>query len=335
MNRLDAIRRRMALLRTVRDFFEARDFEEVETALLIEANAPEPHIDALAVDVRSGPATQRRYLRTSPELALKRLLGRGLERGFEIARVFRDDEQGPQHRVEFTLLEWYRSAEDYTVLMEDCDALLAQCCRSLGVGPRVPGLHAPCDLDAGCERLTMSEAFARHAHLDLVPYLDGDGRGLRDAAQQAGVCLVPALRDDAAPDFEAVFFSIFLSAVEPELGRARPTILYEWPAPLAALSRRKPSNPRVALRFELYAGGLELANAFDELTDPAEQTARFTQDRSARQLDARDPYPLPDAFLSDLVRVQPCCGIALGLERLLMLLHAESDLVDAAVPWAL
>jgi lysyl-tRNA synthetase class 2 len=335
VNLLDRMRQRAALRRTLRAFFDARGFDELETPILIAANAPEPFLEALAVDVTQGGHRQRGYLRTSPELAIKRLLAAGLQRGYEWARVFRDDEQGALHRVEFTLLEWYRAGAGYTALMDDCDALLEHCCRALGLGPVVTGPHGPCDLGQGCERLSMGEAFARHAGVELEHHLPDDGRGLRAAALRAGVSLPPAVRDDEDPSFESVFFPIFLSAVEPALGRARPTLLHEWPAPLGALARRKPGDPRLALRFELYAAGLELANAFDELTDPVEQAARFAEERAARQAAGRDPYPVPGEFLQDLARVPPSCGIALGVERLQALLHGQPDLEQAALPWAL
>ncbi len=333
MDVLQTVQRRCALQRALRAFFEQRGFVEAETPLLIPANAPEDHIDALSLEAQIGAEQHQLYLRSSPELALKRLLAAGGRRVFELARVARDGEHDHDHRVEFTLLEWYRADCGYETLMSDCDELLAHCCQVLGIGPVVPGVHGPCDLARGCERLSVAEAFEQHAGIALLPMLPGDGAGLAAAAHRSGVALPPSLAHDPAPDFEELFFAVFLTAVEPKLGLARPTLLYEWPASMAALARRHPERPELALRFELYAGGLELANAFDELTDPVEQRQRFERSAAARRAAGRAPYPSPEAFLSDLGQMPPSAGIALGFERLLMLLHGDREIDPAGLPW--
>jgi lysyl-tRNA synthetase class 2 len=334
MDLIAAQLRRRELLRAVRAFFDQRGFLEVETAQLICANAPEPHIDALPVTLHAdeGQQTLPRFLRTSPELALKRLLAHGAERIYEIARVARDADHDAQHRVEFTLLEWYRAGAGYQALMDDCDALLLACADALGQGRVVQGPSGACDLGAGAERLSVTEAFRRHAALELEPFLHGDAAGLARAVVEAGIALPWPAQEGTRP-FEDVFFAAFISAVEPRLGIERPTLLCEWPAPMAALARRSPQRPEVALRFELYAAGLELANGFDELTDPVEQRARFQAANRARVDAGQVPYPLDEDFLCDLERMPPSAGIALGIERLLMLLCGERSIETVALPF--
>lgn len=332
---LQSIAARQRLFSALRRFFDARGFVEVETPLLIAANAPEPHIDAVAVDVQTGSTQQRRYLRTSPELALKRLLAAGAERIYELGRVVRDDDHDPTHRVEFTLLEWYRAGAPHTALMDDCDQLLAGCCDAFELRAPVTGPTGSCDLRRPAERLSVAEAFARHAGVDVAPYLGGDAAGLAAALRGSGIVLPGVDPVPATAEFERVFFAGFLSAVEPQLGLGRPTILDRWPAPLAALARLAPDDPRVALRFELYAAGHELANAFDELVDPVEQRQRFVRAQAARSAAGRDPYPLDEAFLAALAQMPPASGIALGCERLLMLLTRSRAIEQVALPFGI
>ena len=334
MDLLAAQRHRRDLLRAVRGFFDQREFLEVETALMIPANAPEPHIQAVPVEIHPGAGQPARplYLRTSPELALKRMLARGAERIYEIARVARDADHDAMHRIEFTLLEWYRAGAGYQALMDDCDGLLRACAEALGRGSEVRGPGGSCDLSAGAERLSVAEAFRRHGAVEVEPYLGGDAAGLTRALVDAGIPL-PWSAQDAPRSFEDVFFAAFISAIEPRLGQGRPTVLYEWPAPMAALARLAPQRPSVALRFELYAAGVELANGFDELTDAVEQRARFAAASAERTAAGLDPYPLDEDFLNDLEQIRPCAGIALGIERLLMLLCGEPALEAVALPF--
>lgn len=329
--------RRAALHRALRAFFAQGDFVEAETPSLLYANAPEAHIDALKV-VRSSRADDGKntalYVRTSPELALKGLLADGAERIFELARVARDEAENPAHRVEFTLLEWYRAKQPYTALMDDCDKLLAHCVQALKVDALCSLGSKKCRLDQGCERLSVSDVFARYAGIDLDSALDEqhDGRALLQAARKQNIALPPSFMTTDFVSFADAFFVIFLSAIEPHLGQDRPTIVYAWPASMAALARCDPQDARLALRFELYAGGLELANAFDELVDVDEQRARFVQARAERKALAADPYPMPETFLAKLGQMPPSAGIAVGFERLLMLLYGLDDIAAAAIP---
>lgn len=287
------LEQRARIVQTIRAFFVARGYLEVETPHRIPGNAPETHIDA----VPSGGW----FLHTSPELCMKRLLAAGYERLFQICRVWRQGERGTRHVPEFTMLEWYRAGSDYTTLMDECEELL----RVLVPAGRLSRHGRTVDLAPPWERLTVAEAFARHCSLSL------------EEALAAG-------RFDEIIAFE----------VEPRLGLAKPTFLTEYPASLAALARKKPGDPAVAERFELYIAGMELANAFSELTDVAEQRARFDRDEALRRAAGKTPYPVPEKFLRELEAMPDAAGIALGVDRLVMLLTgAESiDEVVAFTP---
>jgi lysyl-tRNA synthetase class 2 len=302
------------VIRGIRAFFHRRGFIEVETPYLVPAPGQEVHLEPLPVTCRGADrAPRRRWLHTSPEYAMKRLLARGHRRIFQICRVWRDAEGGDEHQVEFTMLEWYRADADYHTLMDDCQGLLRETARRAGTFPVFHRCGEEVAVDGPFERLTMAEAFRRHAGLVLPP---GDSLPrLRDAARRAGINLSNAEVDD----HDDLFFRIFLDRVEPRLGRGRPTILSEFPAHMAALARLKPGDPTVAERFELYAAGLELANAFSELTDAGEQRRRFLEEREERQRLGREEIPLDEDFLADLERMPPSAGIALGVDRLVML----------------
>jgi lysyl-tRNA synthetase class 2 len=284
---------RARVLEGIRAFFVGKGFLEVETPHRLPANAPEPHLDA----VPSGSW----YLHTSPELSMKRLLAAGYGRVFQVCRCFRTEERGSRHLPEFTLLEWYRAGADYTVLMEDCEGLLTFLAsgRSVARGGREVSLAPP------WPRISVAEAFERWV-----------GRSAEEALEQGGFD-------------EAVAFR-----VEPALAEfGTPVFLVDYPAPCASLARPKPGRTEVAERFELYAGGLELANGFSELVDAAEQRRRFEADRAARVRAGKDPYPVPEPFLRDLEHAPPCAGIALGVDRLVMLLAGAAS-IDEVVAFA-
>jgi lysyl-tRNA synthetase class 2 len=300
----------------VRAWFAARDFLEVETAALQVSPGNETHLHAFATDL-IGPGGERRplYLRTSPEFACKKLLAAGESRIFELARVFRNRERGALHHPEFTMLEWYRANEPYQTLMDDGAALLAEAARAAGAkqftfrGKTIDPYAAP-------ERVTVAEAFDRHAGIDLLATVankQGDGKKLAAAAAKAGVVTAA---DDTWGD---IFSRILAERVEPHLGVGRATILYEYPLPLAALARAKSGSDKVAERFELYACGVELANAFGELTDVAEQRARFATAMAEKQRIHGERYPVDEDFLAALAVMPQASGSALGFERLVML----------------
>jgi len=296
----DALKVRAAVIQAVRRFFLNRDFLEIETPLRIPAPAPESHIDAVA----SGDW----FLHTSPELCMKRLLAAGYRKIFQICKCFRAGERGERHLPEFTLLEWYRAGADYRALMEDCEGLIAHVARELGLGSCISWNGMSIELAAPWERLTVREAFRRYAPIPLEE----------------------ALRRDR-------FDEIMVCAIEPHLGSPRPLFLTEYPAALGALARVKADDPTLAERFELYIAGLELANAFSELTDVREQRRRFDQAAGERRLRRQIAYPMPEPFLAALPSMPPSAGIALGLDRLVMILAGRTriDEVVAFTPEAL
>jgi lysyl-tRNA synthetase class 2 len=247
---------------------------------------------------------------------MKRLLAAGAGPIFQLARVWRNGEGSPLHAREFTMLEWYTPGQDLAGLIDQTELLL----RAV-LPPVVACRGITTRLDVPFERITMADAFARHAGVDILAK-PNDAQALADGA---GVTL------RANETWEDLFFRLMLGRVEPHLGRDRPTFITHWPAPLAALAKRDPADPRVALRFELHVCGMELANAFEELTDPVEQRARFDADRARRLADpatADQDWPLDEAFLAALADLPPCAGAALGFDRLAMLATGANILAD-------
>jgi lysyl-tRNA synthetase class 2 len=299
----------------VRGWFRARDFVEVETAILQPSPGNETHLHAFATELRDpGGARARLYLHTSPEFACKRLLAAGERRIFTFARVFRNRERGALHHPEFTMLEWYRANEPYEGLIDDCAALLAVAADAAGTQSFAFRDRA-CNPHAAPERLSVADAFTRFAGIDLMATLTPEPDLSRMAAAAQGVGIRVA-DDDTWSD---VFSRVLVERIEPNLGIARPTILDAYPSAEAALSRRKAADPRLAERFELYACGIELANAFGELTDPAEQRRRFEAEMAEKARIYGERYPIDDDFLAALAVMPPASGIALGFDRLAML----------------
>jgi elongation factor P--(R)-beta-lysine ligase len=317
MDRREAARARARLSAAVRAFLSNLGYEEVETPCLVPAPGMEPHIDAFCapfVPEGGGPPVPL-WLHSSPEYAMKRLLAEGFHRTFQLARVFRNGEVSATHNPEFTMLELYRAGADYEGVMRDLEALVEHSARALTGGAAVRSGGGALDLAAPYERLAVAEAFRAHVGVDLLA-CEGDVACLRAGLRERG------LGAGAASDtFDDLFFRLFLERVEPALAATgRPVYLVDWPAPMAALSRVKASDPRVAERFELYAGGLELANGFSELTDAGEQRRRLEGERALRVKLGRPAYPLDERFLEAVGRMPEAGGVAVGLDRLLMLL---------------
>jgi len=307
---------RARIVSALRAWFAARGFVEVETAALQVSPGNETHLHAFETGL-IGPDQTRRtlFLRTSPEFACKKLMAAGETRLVEFARVFRNRERGVLHHPEFTMLEWYRAEASYEELMEDCAALLQEAARA-GGGGLLQHRGRTADPFRPPERLTVSTAFMRYAGIDLLRTVV-EGRGDRDAlaaeAKTAGVAIAD---NDTWGD---IFSRILVERVDPHLGIGRATILTEYPLPLAALARAKLGSDQVAERFELYACGVELANAFAELTDAAEQRARFADAMTEKDRIYAERYPIDEDFLAALSHMPPTSGIALGLDRLVML----------------
>jgi len=287
----DILKIRAEILYSIRRFFRERKYLEVETPVLIPAPAPELHIDAVACG--------RQYLQTSPELCMKRLLSAGYPRLFQICRCFREAERGNRHLPEFTMLEWYAAGQDYFFLMEECEALFQFLAGTLNGKEEISFQGNRIDLFSPWERLSVEDAFQLYG----------------------GMSARQAMAEDC-------FDEILVARIEPQLGNQRPTFLYDYPAEMAALSRTKQGHPSLAERFELYLAGIELANAFSELIDPLEQARRFEEAQQQRCALGKRPYPWPERFLRALSAMPPSAGIALGIDRLVMLLTDRASVDD-------
>jgi lysyl-tRNA synthetase class 2 len=306
---------RAEITRAVRAWFDAQGFAEVETGILQVSPGNETHLHAPRTELhRADGASATRYLRTSPEFACKKLLAAGEQKIFEFARVFRDRERGDLHLPEFTMLEWYRASTPYDAVMADSIAVIARAAQATGIG-QFSFRGRTADPFAEPERLTVAGAFERFAGIDLLATI-ADGNGDRAKFAAAATGRVRITDDDTWSD---IFSKVLVEHVEPNLGHGRLTILFEYPAPEAALARAKPSDPRVAERFEIYACGVELANGFGELTDPREQRKRFTLAMDEKQRRYGERYPLDEDFLDAVARMPEASGVALGFDRLVML----------------
>ena len=312
----------------LRSLFGSLDFIEVETAILQVSPGNETHLHAFETRMTGTDAsTTPLYLHTSPEFAMKKLLAAGEKRIFTLARVFRNRERGALHAPEFTMLEWYRAHEDYEALMKDCASILRVAAEACGA-TELRWRGASADPFAEPERLSVSEAFERHAGIDLMATCRGGEPNRMALAAEAARIGIRLADDDTWSD---IFSRILSERIEPKLGIGRATILYDYPISEAALARPSPANPEVAERCELYACGVELANAFGELTDAAEQRRRFAADMDEKSRIYGERYPLDEDFLSALEHMPPASGCALGLDRLVMLLTGASKIDD--VQW--
>jgi lysyl-tRNA synthetase class 2 len=302
------------ILQGIRRFFLEEGFLEIETPCLVSSPGMEPHLRALEVSIhRPEGGPKRMYLHTSPEYAMKKLMGEGWEKIFQVCRVFRDEEISRIHQIEFTMLEWYRTGADYRKVMEDCEGLLDFLSREVLKGSELIYQGKKIDLIPPAERLSVAEAMQTYGKVDIEK--NCDGASLLEEARAKGFIF----DSDAYYSFEEIFFKVFLEAVEPRLGYPKPTILYDYPAAMGALARLKPENPLWAERFELYIAGLELANAFSELVDPVEQRKRFESEQRLRAVLEKPLYPIDEELLTALSRMPPSAGIALGVDRLAML----------------
>lgn len=308
---------RQRIVAEIRAFFTRQGLLEVETPVLQLSPGLEPHLRAFSTTLEEPFASRERsfFLHTSPEFAMKKLLAGGLGPMFQMARVFRNGERSERHHPEFTMLEWYRPGATYRDLMDDCDGLFA-----------AVGLPAP------CERLTVQAAFLRYADIDVLATVEDPWSPAPDPARLKAEAARIGVYTGASDSWDDAFFHIFLEKIEPRLGEDRPVILYDWPASMAALSRRSAEDPRVCERFEIYLRGVELANAFGELTDPVEQRRRFEHDMDLKERLYGIRYPIDDSFIEAVGQLPDCAGIALGVDRLVMAVTGAGRIED--VLWA-
>jgi lysyl-tRNA synthetase class 2 len=305
---------RMRITAALREYFAVRGFIEVESTVLTVSPGNETHLHAFETDlVRPAGTRERRYLRTSPEFACKKLLAGGERRIVEFARSFRNRERGVLHHPEFTLIEWYRANEPYETVMDDCAAILAVAAEIAGTS-RFSFRDRAVDPFAKPDRLTLAEAFRRHAGIDLMAVLPPHPTAsFAAAASEAGV------RVAADDDWGDIFSRVLVERIEPHLGIDRTTLLYEYPAVQSPLARPTARDPRLAERFELYACGVELANGCGELIDASEQRVRLEKQMSEKERIYGERYPIDENFLAALAQMPPASGVALGFDRLVML----------------
>ncbi|MBT1074485.1 EF-P lysine aminoacylase EpmA [Geobacter grbiciae] len=288
-----ALRARARIIQEIRRFFIEGGYLEVETPLRIPACAPESHIDPVPADGW--------FLQTSPEICMKRMLAAGYERLFQISHCWRAGERGRMHVPEFTMLEWYRAGTDYRGVMDETELLIRFVAEGAGFGGPLSFRGKEIDITAVWERITVRDAFVRYG----------------------GITMDEALERD-------IFDEMMVEQIEPRLGIGRPTFIHDYPSCRSALARLKKDDPAVAERFELYLGGVEMANAFSELTDPVEQRARFESENAFRTSRGQTSTPLPEKFLAELTAMPQAAGIALGIDRLVMVL-LDADTIDDVV----
>ncbi len=305
---------RSRIVAAIRDWFRDKDFIEVDCGALQVSPGNEAHLHAFATSLINPDGTSApRYLHTSPEFACKKLLAAGEKRIFSMVHCFRNRERTPLHAAEFTMLEWYRADESYERIIADTIELL-RIAAQVG-GNKLTWRGQSCDPALEPERLSVAEAFSRHAGIDLLETLmpAADREALAAQAKAQGIAFA------ADESWSDIFSRVLVERVEPRLGQGRPTVLFEYPAVEAALARLSPRDPRVAERFELYVSGVELANGFGELTDAAEQRRRFEADMALKQKLYGERYPIDETFLAALEHMPEASGVALGLDRLVML----------------
>jgi lysyl-tRNA synthetase class 2 len=323
--------KRAEIVGAVREFFRARDFLEVETPTVVALPGMEPHLDPFRTEmVEMNGAVHQSYLITSPEYAMKKLLAGGLPRIFEITRCYRNGEPWDgSHNPEFGMIEWYRADADYTAIMKDMEEMVADVAQKVTGSMRIVYQGMKIDLTPPWPRMTVAEAMKKFAGIDVAKGID-DLAWFRSEVEAKGC---PTGADDT---FDDMFFRIFLRDVEPKLGSddadtngvIRPLILCEYPRSMAALARLKPEDARFAERFEAYCGGMELANAFSELNDAVEQRRRLDEERTLRATLGRHVYGLDEQFIEAVGQMPKCAGIALGIDRLVMLLTDASSIRD-------
>ena len=287
------LRQRAYILQGIRQFFNEKGYLEVETPHRIPAPAPESHIDAIP----SGSW----FLHTSPELCMKRMMAAGYGKIFQMCRCWRDRERGNLHLPEFTLLEWYRAGADYFSLMEECEGLFRFVAEAMGLGQKIIFRNREIDLSKPWERIPVKEAFRCYTQTSVNEALN-----------------------------LGLFDEMMVQDIEPKLGIEKPTFIYDYPAERGALARLKQEDPTLAERFELYIGGLELANGFSELVDSEEQGKRFHMENANRQSYGKPIYSIPDKFLAELDQMPPSAGIALGVDRLAMI-FLDVEMIDEVV----
>lgn len=313
---MNILKIREKIIDSIRDFFKSQGFTEVETPLMTTYPDPSPFNEVFEVHSVAG---KKFYLAPSPEFYMKKLLAAGSGNIFQICKAFRDGQESPIHSPEFTILEWYRTNADYKDIMKDCENLVSFITRN---SQSVIGkLKNNINIIPPWKRISVKEAFAKYANINLDEFLDI--KKARKICQKHGYHLNPS------HSWEQLYHQIFLNEVEPKLPTQNPLILYDYPAPLAALARLKKDNPNYAERFEFYIAGLELGNGYSELTDSKEQEKRLKKDLTTRKKLGMRLFPYDKEFVTAVGKMPPCGGIAVGIDRLIMALTDIKTIKEA------
>jgi lysyl-tRNA synthetase class 2 len=320
---------RAKIFKTIRSFFESEGFLEVDTPALQISPGLEVHLKAFQTTFHNPLGTDETfYLHTSPEFTMKKLVTAGLPKIFQLCKTYRNEGLSATHQPEFTMLEWYRTGEDYTKIMADTVEIVRQSAKAYGTHLLRRG-NRTCDPFKPWEYLTVTEAFQKYVGIDIMktipdePTLEPDPTLLRQEAERIG----ETCSDDDR--WEDIFFRIMMEKIEPNLGHNVPTILYDYPTCLGALARPKPTDARVCERFEAYICGVELCNAFSELTDVVEQRRRFETDSAMKEMLYGYTYPIDEDFMDALnFGMSEASGNALGVDRLIMLITGADDIRD-------
>ncbi len=311
------LEKRARIIKVLRKLLDVQDFIEVETPAIQVCPTIDAHIHAFKVG--------EQYLHTSPEFDMKKLLVAGMPKIYQICHVFRKGERSALHSPEFTMLEWYRAGADYNALMDDCVDILRGAADSLAI-QKYTYKGVISDPFKEWQKISVCEAFKQYAGIDLFLYLN-DLNGFSKVVNERGIRVI------ASDSWDDIFHAVMAQKIEPYLGAGIPTVLYDYPLSMASLSRKKPEDERFAERFELYVCGVELANAFSELTDAAEQRARYESEMALKQKLYGETYPADEEFFKALEHGMPdSAGIALGVDRLVMLACGADNISD--VLWA-
>jgi len=319
---------RQNVIRTIRATFEGMGFNEVDTPTLQYSPGNEVHLHVFRTELKDphGGPDQTLYLHTSPEFSMKKLLVAGEKRIYQIAHTYRNAERSSRHHPEFTMIEWYRADADTQAIKEDCVALVRACSKA-SAKDLFAANGMTCDPFVEWETLSVQDAFQKYANIDLLATapdpLNPDASLLRKAMAHLNI---RTAKDDSWDD---LFFRVMGEKIEPFLGKDRPTFLCDYPVSMAALARPLPHDPRLAERFELYIAGYEIANAFGELTDPEEQLRRFEADMDLKEKLYGERVPIDMDFIAALRHgMPPAAGIALGVDRLVMLCAGTENIED-------
>lgn len=323
---IDFLHKREKILDAIRSFFKADGFLEVDSPLMVKSPGMEPYLEVFETKLLDDQGhSERAFLLTSPEYALKKLLVAGIPKLFTICKSFRNGEgKSRKHNSEFSIMEWYRTQADYTDIMKDCEALFLHLSTVMGGSTQWTYQGHTYDLTAPWERLSVAEAFEKYCQIDTETLLDE--QRLLQKGKERGFTVT----DDTT--WEQIYNQFFLNDIEPHFGVDRPTIIYDFPASQASLSKKSPKDPRFAQRFEFYIAGIEMGNAFSELTDSEEQLQRFELERAEREKLGKVLYDIDMDYIEALrAGLPPTGGIAVGIDRIVMFFADSPTIQDIMV----